>query len=419
MRIVKLRGWFNLRIKWPILECFDRWFIRSWHEKRKVARLAVPPLNAGEPVHTIYVDISVIHRDDAGTGIQRVVRSISTHLRDVAAPDVQIVPIVIDRLRDGYRTMSGEPIKAAPGTVFLGLDFATEAVHRYRYELQSFKSSGGVIWFVLHDLLPISHPRWFTPVSRLRYRRWMRVCAALADGILCVSPPVAEEVRTLLRRRYGVRHLPAIRPVRLGADVFAVPRQTCLSVGETNVMANEILSTAVLVVGTIEPRKGHADVLLAFNRIWAAGHPMPLVLIGKPGWGTRKLQKQLSQHPELGKRLFWHTNINDAQLRRCYEKCRMTLVPSLAEGYGLPLDEALALGSPVLARDIPVFRRHERLNLAYFPSDADTEQLSQHIINFHTGAARSRHPARDLPTWRDTSVQILRFLGANLAKGEE
>lgn len=407
----KLRAWFNQHVKWTVLEHVDHWLTRGWRERRIVANLREPAHASDTPIHTVYVDVSVIHREDAGTGIQRVVRSISAHLAEVAPPGVQIVPLIIERRRDGYRTLSGAPMEAGPGALFFALDFATDAVHRYRQQLRAFKRKGGVIWFVLHDVLPMSHPHWFTPASRLRYRRWLRVCAALADGIMCVSSSVANEVRGLLRTRLGLRSLPVVRTIRLGADVSISSSSTSPTARSPMKIADGRLAEAVLVVGTLEPRKGHADVLAAFDLIWGAGDTIPLVLIGKPGWGTRDLQARLSQHPQAGTNLFWYTDIDDDELRWAYRQCRMTLVPSLAEGYGLPLDEALALGSPVLARDIAVFRRHHRQSLAYFPADIDAAHLSQRIRSFHADATRSSSPPLDLQSWRDTAGDVLHMLG--------
>ena len=180
MAFRQVRAWFHQSAKWATLERLDSWIMQGVLERALIARLSQQPRPSSAPVHTLYVDISVIEQDDAGTGIQRVVRSIRSRMADVVANGVNIVPVVIPRRREGYRTVDGAQIQGGPGTVFFGLDFATDAIYRYRDELAAFRREGGKIWFLLHDTLPLSHRQWFTPANQLRYRRWIRVCAALA-----------------------------------------------------------------------------------------------------------------------------------------------------------------------------------------------------------------------------------------------
>jgi len=401
-------------LRWWWLDWIDRLLFTPPVERISARRRAVSG-GRGVPrqIRQLHLDVSVIHRDDAGTGIQRVVRSLRQHLPLAISPEIRLELLIVGSGRQGYVTAAGAPLIGAPGSLFFGLDFATDSIFRFRHDLREFKLAGGQLWFLVHDILPLSHPQWFTHASSVKYRRWLRVCAALADGVLCVSPVVAEQVTGLLTQRYGRDDLPRVATIELGSDITAADRK--LSVSELPScpgLDHATFKRAALVVGTLEPRKGHADLLQAFELLWNEGHDIPLVLIGRSGWGTAKLQAQIREHPQSGRLLFWLDDVDDHALHAAYRHCRMVIVPSLAEGFGLPLDEALALGAPVLARRIPVFARHGDAPMTYFAEDADTVSIAASIVGAYAAAGGPRRMA-PLRQWDHTARQVARELGCD------
>lgn len=399
-------------LRWFQRDFADRLLFPPKREAHMVARTrALLPPSPSDGPERLLIDLSVIHNHDAGTGIQRVVRSLRDRLPEAVRPGVAIEPVIVRKLREGYVTLSGEDLQGGAESLFFGLDFATDAVYRARKQLHALRRTGTPIWFLVHDVLPISHPQWFTYPSRLKYRRWMRVCAALADGIFCLSPEVSRQVADLMISRYKRTDLPHIITVTPGSNITAAdsqvgPEHLPLAPGLTA----PDFARAVLVVGTLEPRKGHADALAAFDWLWHQGHDIPLVLIGRPGWNTLSLQAAVRQHELYGRMLFWFDEASDDALHAAYRYCRLTLVPSLAEGYGLPLDEAIALGSPVLARDIPVFHRHRQGCIRYFPQGADTETLAEIILSTLAESDGERS-MQILPEWDVTAQELAQALG--------
>src|SRR5687767_8583178 len=117
----------------------------------------------------VLVDISVIARHDAHTGIQRVVRGILRQMLLFPPSASLVVPVRAGRWLGyryagnyahrltGRRDYPSGKVKTSPGDIFLGLDLAPKAVRRHHAQLRQWKSSGVGLWFFLHDLLPLSH----------------------------------------------------------------------------------------------------------------------------------------------------------------------------------------------------------------------------------------------------------------------
>ena len=107
-----------------------------------------------------------------------------------------------------------------------------------------------------------------------------------------------------------------------------------------------------LMVGTIEPRKGYDVALRALQHLWATrGAEAPdLVIVGKPGWKTEQLQRRIRSHPEQGRQLHWLDQVSDESLCSLYQSSRGLLMASHAEGFGLPLLEAVVHRRHVLTR---------------------------------------------------------------------
>jgi glycosyltransferase involved in cell wall biosynthesis len=121
-----------------------------------------------------------------------------------------------------------------------------------------------------------------------------------------------------------------------------------------------------LMVGTVEPRKGHAFVLDAFERLWAAGASVRLIVVGRQGWMSESLAARMRAMAKQESRLIWLEQVSDEYLEQLYGAAHALVAASEAEGFGLPLVEATQRGLPVIARDIPVFREVSSEFALYF-----------------------------------------------------
>ena len=120
------------------------------------------------------------------------------------------------------------------------------------------------------------------------------------------------------------------------------------------------------MVGTVEPRKGHAQTLAAFERLWADGVDVGLAIVGGEGWHTESLMGRLRTHSERGRRLIWLARASDEMLLRLYDSAVALIAASEGEGFGLPLVEAAQHGLPIIARDLPVFMEVAGEHAFYF-----------------------------------------------------
>ncbi|MFU0418289.1 glycosyltransferase, partial [Acinetobacter baumannii] len=104
----------------------------------------------------------------------------------------------------------------------------------------------------------------------------------------------------------------------------------------------------------------------AFELLWEMGSEVTLVIAGREGWCVEALSQRLRCHLEAGKRLVWLADVSDAQLAALYANLGGLIMPSEAEGFGLPLVEAARYGMPLLVRDLPVFREVVGEHASYF-----------------------------------------------------
>lgn len=357
---------------------------RAQYRRRHSASRATPAIQSRR---RLFVDLAVISRHDAGTGIQRVVRALALTLVEEGAKEWDLYFVAADRRRP-YHTISWpeaigiiDPaaIEGRPGDIFLGLDFSLDTIRRYRRQLTRFRRNGGQFWFLICDLLPLEKPEWFSPNNVIRYRAWLDTIVGISDGFLCISAQTDSDLRRALEAHYGLTDGYRTSIVPMGFDI----RESLLDRGATESQPASVrFDTSIsfsLMVGTLEPRKGHADVLAAFSELWRQGAENRLVMIGRVGWQIEALRNAIRTHPEYGGKLLWFEDVDDLELERIYQACDGVIIASHAEGFGLPLIEALGHNKPVLARDLPIFTIHKDLGVRYFPADAGPLNLATHI----------------------------------------
>lgn len=343
------------------------------------------PLPAAKP-RQLLVDVTATARHDLKTGIERVARSICTQWLQQTFDDTRVEPVYLAQEADGrwhYRyarnfalalldcppgVLPEDAIEYRAGDALITVDISGETIiHAAEQGLYTTMKAAGVsIHCMIFDLLPIQRPEFFPPNSAEHFLRWAQAVVNHADGVVAISRTVANCVSEFSRQFAEQR----VRPLRvswchLGADIDASRLTPGLDKAAQRLMAGLRARKSFLMVGTIEPRKGHLQALAAFEALWAEGFDVNLVIVGKEGWQSLPqsqrrtipaIVQKLRQHPELNKRLFWLDGIADTHLEAVYTVCTCLIAASEDEGFGLPLIEAAQHNLPVIARDIPVFR---------------------------------------------------------------
>jgi glycosyltransferase involved in cell wall biosynthesis len=193
----------------------------------------------------------------------------------------------------------------------------------------------------------------------------------------------------------------------LGADLHAsLPTRGILQ-DHSAVFGKLRSRPTFLMVGTVEPRKGHRQALAAMERLWADGVDANLAIVGKKGWMIDDLAERLQEHPERGDRLFWLQGISDEMLEQIYRSVHALLVASKGEGFGLPLIEAAQYGLPIISRDIPVFREVAGEHAYYFRGE-DAQALAD-ALRAWLSLGNATPVSIGIPwlTWRESSRQLL------------
>ena len=371
----------------------------------------------------LLVDVSVIAINDARTGIQRVVRALWDQLLKHPPAGYRVRPICATRKR-GYRyapdfpnkptdQTSGTPVQVEPGDIFLGLDLTSHLLPRHQPELARWKRRGVTLYFMVYDLLPVLYPHWFNHKTSRNHNRWLRAMAIFADHVVCISNVVKNDMASWLKTRYGLETeaLP-ISTIPLGGDVAASIPTRGLPSNIEQLLEALRRKPSVLKVGTLEPRKGHAQVLAAFEQLWQRGRDVNFVIVGKPGWKTEALQEYLVSHPQRQHHLYWLHDVSDEMLELLYNAAIGVIIASEAEGFGLSLIEATYHGKPVLARDIPVFREIGGDGVTYFTGNGD-EPLAGSLEVWLDQITQKQTQTTGAPqqTWHNSAINLLTCLG--------
>jgi len=417
---VALREWFSLfeRGEHPISSGI-RW--NTWQESSEQIKNALIAKNY--PRKQLLVDVSELVQRDAKTGIQRVVINILREWLGRPPEGYRIEPVYAT-IEHGYcyarkfcnqikgetrQCLPDEVIEYAPGDIFFGLDLQPQVQVAQRGFYAKLRQEGVFVYFTVYDLLSLQYPDYFPHESFEAFSNWLNVIAE-TDGAITISRETAEQLRLWLKNHGPKLNRPfKINSFKLGAHIQSAFPSHGLPSKSISVLKQLQVSTSFLMVGTLEPRKGHEQVLEAFERLWQEELPLNLVFVGKNGWMVEGLVGQLRSHPELNRRLFWLQEISDEYLEEVYGSCTCLIAASYGEGFGLPLIEAAQHHLPIIARDIPVFREVAGENAFFFQTKNPIE-LAHKIQEWIQISETGKYPrSEQIPwiTWEKSAEDLL------------
>ncbi len=253
--------------------------------------------------------------------------------------------------------------------------------------------------YLVHDLIPISHPEFCRPGESKRHRQRMRTVLGSAAGVIANSAATRDALIEFARREGRVAPPCEVAWLASPDEVDAAPVPA----------ANR---PTFVMIGTIEGRKNHLLLLHLWEKLskeLGAATPK-LVLIGQRGWEADEVFALLDRSPRLKGYVRELGRCDDATMLGWLDQARALLMPSFIEGFGIPVIEALQRGVPVIASDLPVFREIAGdIPLYLDPLDGQGWEAA---IRAYCGDAPDRvrqlaaMPGFHTPTWDDHFAKV-------------
>jgi len=218
---------------------------------------------------------------------------------------------------------------------------------------------------VIYDLIPHTHSDIYGEQGAEGFRNYIRTAFMHADCFIAISQSVRNQLHTELPKIVGesIGNF-KIDYFDLGAEFEDASEEVQDRVRQTFDCSTRV--RPLLMVGTIEARKNHHFVLNTMDKLWERYPERQLCIVGRPGWKGESVIDRIWNHPRYQKQLFWFDNASDADLLHCYKNASGLIFASIAEGFGLPIVEALWHGCNPYVSDIDIHREVGKDNCSYF-----------------------------------------------------
>ena len=257
-------------------------------------------------------------------------------------------------------------------------------------------------FFLVLDILPAISPHLFVRPFWLGAMPYLRLFRKIPN-LSFISAATQGAVSTRLFR--GHRTVGPVLP--LGSDG--------LGTGEPCFSSDKKLFS---VLGTLEPRKNHLQILRAFQGLWADGSEVKLTFVGRRGWLTEEEFDQITRCEAEQPCFKWMTDLSDGQVADIIRSSRATIFVSEIEGYGLPPMESLALGVPVIVSEkIPSVQMIEPLGQIRI-HDVNPETISEAVMqmldNDFAAKKYDEIESLELPMWSDMGTKIRAWILSNI-----
>ena len=304
-----------------------------------------------------------IHRKVANAIMQPLARLITAIAREL----IKSVPIrsreevrqSLLHARQALRQFSSRraPVLHSPETQNLGIVIYPQAtdvlflcglgwdVIDWRH-LSSLRLTSGLrIISVLYDLIPIKFPEFLGAPGDYYYNYFIHIIDN-CEKVFCISKRTEADLKEFISN--NGRSPVSTEVIYLGANLPAKPDPT--EIIDLKVRERLARGRFALAVGTVEIRKNHSLLIDLWDELLAdPSFDLDLVIVGMPGWCADDVIARLEGLRGFGSRVLWFKQMSDAGLSWLYEQCHISLFPSLYEGLGLPVIEALQHGRPVIA----------------------------------------------------------------------
>lgn len=258
--------------------------------------------------------------------------------------------------------------------------------------------------FFIHDLIPLTHPQYCREGESIRHEQRLQ-CMLQGAAVLANSQHTLDQLSTFALE-HGIKLPPhcvaLLAPPHQFAQKFAASAANSTSKNAPDGHTKPYF----LILGTVEPRKNHALLLQAWRHLL---QKLPidqipeLVVIGQLGWDCAGIEAQLKATGLFQSCVRWIPHCDDASMANWMQGACALLFPSFAEGFGMPIVEALLAGTPVIASDLPVFRESAGEVPVYLPVN-DMLAWAQEVICYATKDSLKRSAQlRRMQSWQAPS----------------
>lgn len=378
----------------------------------------------------IYIDISGFinnfFRNKYLSGIQRVVKEVTQcFLRD---NQNEIIFLDYSDVHGKYNVLDNEVLlqcyeengkirqdlwtgtciefeSFAFGAVFFDIDNVWVGKVKRSFLYPILKQRGVKIVTLIHDIIPVTHPQYVQKSTVFNFLSYIGACLQYANLTITTTQATKNAIDVLCKKI-------AISPVAnkivpLGSDFKEEQEED-----DTEFVSSQVenivqgLGKYVLMVGTIEPRKNHKLLLDALEN-GLAEQGISVIFAGKYGWNVEDLKVRIRSHPLLNESLFFFERPNDKTIKFLYENALGVVFPTFNEGFGLPVVEALQLGTPVIVSDIEVMHEIAGEYADYF-NNKDSRDLAKKILQLANNKqkyAEKKEKIKEFPvfTWKESA----------------
>lgn len=249
----------------------------------------------------------------------------------------------------------------------------------------------------VHDLVAKLYPNTLTFTHWLSHFLFFSSDILRANHVAVNSNGTGTRLFNWLGRKADVVVRPAI------SDFWGVRTDSLV---EDTFASLNIEKKFILAVGTREPRKNLNELINAFIELKNSGslEGYQLVIAGGKGWLTHELSNDLAKYSFYDIKFLGF--VSDEALRELYTRCALFVFPSIYEGYGIPIIEAISSGANVLASDTLETREAGGEGASYFP--VQTGSLQSSIINALNANSKIRRS--DPPMWRTEAEKFSKLI---------
>lgn len=376
----------------------------SWTPKLAVSKLhvkiAVEPINQ----KTIYLVNQRFSRVNVKTGIPRVESYFFTKLVENKNLSFRVLPVFWDGKyfiiddeeysKQKFRMFSRKRIwvwNPVPNDILYIQTFSLLDTFN-QDELKMFKNECKIVMNI-YDILPVTNPEWFKNYQSSSFERLFDLSLRFSNYMIVNSSESKSNIESYVARN---RHkydgqIPSIQLVNLWS--VAAPSSDFLQKSQNN--PKNILFTnsdpILLLLSTVEPRKGHKELIKAANEVWRQNVKFNLLFIGQLGWISEDFKDEFDDFLSKNThRVRWFNNVDDYKLEEYLAISSILISPSLGEGYGLPVSEALQRGIPVVANSIPPYKEWFGTHAVLYGSGEHFTSLTEALLNLDEVLATSR-----------------------------